>query len=647
MSSFFNDYKDELRNAINIPDIKYIAELDEFYLQKAKDKFEELEKMDTSGIDFSSLSEITKQKSFDFKNFLNSYSTGSNEYKLLLLIGQVISYFDSNAAMKNELNEYEDKRTIGKSGARQDHWVKSLLKYKSDDNHIDSLSRSMLNAILFIKNPKFSLSILSDKLKKQINDSLFNGNDETLFIEITKLGIAAKNPMNNGILYSKILWSKPIKKLWDKPAKQNTNNEKETKQLVYHDGRYSVDIDISVDEWKAMLSDKKIFDDVSVDMIRKWYFQAEHQATNKEILKIYENEYAHLKATPFNGIVKGLSLRILRYIDRFNVLGTKGEDSYWCIPFEGWHKNYNKYDDFIWKIRKELVLAIEELNLFECRKPYYSKNDFLSEVYFDSEKYDDIAALLERKKNIILQGAPGVGKSYMAKRLAYSIIGAKDDSKIKMIQFHQNYSYEDFIEGFRPHKDGKFELTKGIFYNFCDKAKKDISNDYFFIIDEINRGNLSKVMGELMLLLENDKRGKEFEIPLTYSGEPFYVPENVYVIGMMNTADRSLAMIDYALRRRFCFIPIEPVFNNSSFIAAFKNNYPDAEKIIGKIKNLNKFISDNLDSGHQIGHSYFCSEKPLTQKDIDGIIKYEIEELLNEYFFDDEKALKDAKSILS
>ena len=276
----------------------------------------------------------------------------------------------------------------------------------------------------------------------------------------------------------------------------------------------------------------------------------------------------------------------------------------------------------------------------------YTKDDFFSEVYFELDDYDDIVAIINRKKNIIFHGAPGVGKSYMAKRLAYSIIGAKDESKIEMIQFHQNYSYEDFIEGFRPSGNGNFELIKGVFYNFCIKAQRDKSSKYFFIIDEINRGNLSKVMGELMLLLENDKRGNEFAMKLTYSSEMFYVPDNIYVIGMMNTADRSLAMIDYALRRRFSFIPIEPVFDNPQFIADFKSNYHDAEAIIEKIKRLNGFISENLDEGHQIGHSYFCSNTPFSSNDIEGIIKYEIEELLNEYFFDDKDNLEKAKGLL-
>jgi len=278
----------------------------------------------------------------------------------------------------------------------------------------------------------------------------------------------------------------------------------------------------------------------------------------------------------------------------------------------------------------------------------YDRDTFLTEVFFDSDKYDDILTLLKRKKNIILQGAPGVGKSYMAKRLAYSIIEAKDESKIEMIQFHQSYTYEDFIEGFRPNidKEGSFDLIDGVFKKFCKKASYDLDSDYFFIIDEINRGNLSKIMGELMLLLEHDKRGEAYAMKLTYSSEKFYVPDNVYVIGMMNTADRSLAMIDYALRRRFSFIPIEPAFYNDNFITDFRAKYSNADAVIGKMRKLNTMITEELDNGHQIGHSYFCSNEPLDDKDIEGIFKYEIEELLREYFFDNSSKLEEALRLL-
>jgi 5-methylcytosine-specific restriction protein B len=164
--------------------------------------------------------------------------------------------------------------------------------------------------------------------------------------------------------------------------------------------------------------------------------------------------------------------------------------------------------------------------------------------------------------NVILQGAPGVGKTFTAKKLAYAMMGEVDDSRIEMIQFHQNYSYEDFIMGYRP--DGSdFKLTDGIFYRFCQTAANHPDKEYFFIIDEINRGNMSKIFGELLMLIEKDYRGTK--ATMAYSGMPFSVPENLYIIGMMNTADRSLAMIDYALRRRFSFFEIEPGFNSEGF----------------------------------------------------------------------------------
>ena len=173
---------------------------------------------------------------------------------------------------------------------------------------------------------------------------------------------------------------------------------------------------------------------------------------------------------------------------------------------------------------------------------------------------------LESKKNIILQGAPGVGKTFISKRLAYSIMGVKDVERVMMVQFHQSYSYEDFIMGYRPSSNG-FVLKTGAFYNFCKKAQDDTDNKYFFIIDEINRGNLSKIFGELFVLLEADKRGSRNKLQLLYSDELFYIPENVYIIGMMNKADRSLAMMDYALRRRFSFIDIAPGFESDGFKA--------------------------------------------------------------------------------
>ena len=272
----------------------------------------------------------------------------------------------------------------------------------------------------------------------------------------------------------------------------------------------------------------------------------------------------------------------------------------------------------------------------------YDKNDFLNEVFIDEEKYNSIVSMLDKKKNIILEGAPGVGKTFMAKRLAYSIIGSKDTSKVELIQFHQSYSYEDFIEGYRPTENG-FELQRGIFYKLCKKAYNDKSNNYYLIIDEINRGNLSKIFGELLMLIEYDKR--EDSLKLAYSEEDFSVPENLYIIGLMNTADRSLALIDYALRRRFSFIRIEPAFESSKFIKNFNDKFDnDYTNIIDIIKKINDAIENDksLGSGFKIGHSYFCpnlKDRKGNKKDLEDIIRYEIIPLLEEYWYDDEDTL--------
>lgn len=275
----------------------------------------------------------------------------------------------------------------------------------------------------------------------------------------------------------------------------------------------------------------------------------------------------------------------------------------------------------------------------EVEKSYssYTKVDFLNDVFMSEEEYERLRSVLVFKKNIILQGAPGVGKTYTAKRLAYSLIGEKNTERVKMVQFHQSYSYEDFIMGFRPSDIG-FELRKGTFYNFCKRAELDAVNDYFFIIDEINRGNLSKIFGELFMLLENDKRGASLQ--LVYSDEKFSIPENLYIIGMMNTADRSLAMLDYALRRRFAFFELQPGFDTDGFktYQSIINNRK-LDNLIACVKKLNYAIAtdESLGEGFCIGHSYFCNLTPESVNDqvITNIVEYELIPLLKEYWFDE------------
>ena len=266
----------------------------------------------------------------------------------------------------------------------------------------------------------------------------------------------------------------------------------------------------------------------------------------------------------------------------------------------------------------------------------YSRDDFLAEVFMDGDNYDDLKNMLRYKKNIILQGAPGVGKTFVAERLAYSIMGEKDTSRVGFVQFHQNYSYEDFVMGYKPVEDGNFKLQNGIFYKFCIEASNNPDKDYFFIIDEINRGNLSKIFGELLMAIEKDYRGKK--VTLAYSNKTFFVPENVYIIGMMNTADRSLALIDYALRRRFGFKELKPAFETKSFVNYCENLHSEIlDKIIKCMIDLNDDIrkDDSLGSGFCIGHSYFCGQSVIDPEWLKDVIYHSILPTLSEYWFDD------------
>lgn len=293
------------------------------------------------------------------------------------------------------------------------------------------------------------------------------------------------------------------------------------------------------------------------------------------------------------------------------------------------------WPDFVEQI-ESMVLEnkpdMEEVTERPDLKPY-TDADFLDQVYIDAEELATLKTLLRRKKNLILQGSPGTGKTFLSKRLAYSMMGEVDPKRIEMVQFHQSSTYDEFVIGYRPTENGSFKAQPGIFVRFCNKADADSDHDYFFIIDEINRANISKVFGELLMLIESDHRGET--VSLSVEGYDFKVPDNVYIIGMMNTADRGLALIDYALRRRFAFYEMKPAFENINF----QSKLVDNERLVAlsnAIVELNKRITEDpaLGRGFCIGHSYFCGND-LSDKDADLILNYELIPLLEEYWFDD------------
>jgi AAA domain (dynein-related subfamily)/Mrr N-terminal domain len=286
-----------------------------------------------------------------------------------------------------------------------------------------------------------------------------------------------------------------------------------------------------------------------------------------------------------------------------------------------------------------------EVAPLEERSPY-TIDDALEGLFIDRRELENVLDIWKAKRNLIVQGPPGVGKTFMAKRLAYALMRFKDPSRVGMIQFHQSYSYEDFVQGYRPTQAG-LSLKDGLFLEFCRRAARDPDTTYVFVIDEINRGNLSRIFGELMMLLEADKRASEWSLPLTYASSSeaqFFVPDNVFLLGLMNTADRSLAMVDYALRRRFAFWTLHPQITAPGFRKLLiERGIPEqtVQRLVTQIESVNKAISDdtaNLGPGYRIGHSYFCQDIPDGIEALAwlrGVIETELVPLLQEYWVDD------------
>ncbi len=294
----------------------------------------------------------------------------------------------------------------------------------------------------------------------------------------------------------------------------------------------------------------------------------------------------------------------------------------------------------------QVPIAVGEPTLVS--RPYSIEDISASGIFLEESQLQMILERLRSKKALILQGAPGVGKTFIARKLAYALMAEEAPERLEMVQFHQSYSYDDFVRGYRPveGRPGTFGLQDGIFHEFCRKAANNPDDKYVFIVDEINRGNLSLIFGELLMLIEADKRGSEFAVPLVYrkENEPrFFIPSNVYLIGLMNLADRSLAMVDYALRRRFAFYTLHPQYKSSIFRQWLTDRLMSPQ-LIGLIAErliaLNDDISADplLGENYQVGHSYFCPKGDdfagLDHAWYEGIVETEIAPLLREYWFD-------------
>ena len=343
-----------------------------------------------------------------------------------------------------------------------------------------------------------------------------------------------------------------------------------------------------------------------------------------------------VKALETLGLWEELSLSATRFSDRYikvnKLMLSLAED----LGIDLW-----TLDALWWRVKKRPLTPngpIDPRN--------YSVENAHQDLFIPRVDFERMLASINFRKNLILQGPPGTGKTFVARRIAWCLIGRIDNEPIEMIQFHQSYAYEDFVEGFRPTREGGFDLQSGVFHRFCERARANPETPHVFIIDEINRGNLSRVFGELLMLIERDKRSEKYAVKLTYSNKRFHVPKNVYILGMMNTADRSLALVDYALRRRFAFETVEPAYGTDYGRSAFSRHLtergaqPDLARFISdRMGKLNETIRRDreLGPGFQVGHSYFVpdDEGPApTEEWYRHVIDTQIAPLLCEYWFD-------------
>lgn len=322
---------------------------------------------------------------------------------------------------------------------------------------------------------------------------------------------------------------------------------------------------------------------------------------------------------------------------------------------DGQNENWNLFSEYVNKGVPKAVLGdnnylkfLDEFDFsqFIQDEKYELKHVIEKGCFIDENVLSSYILQLKQKKNIILQGPPGTGKTWLAQQLAKVIVQYPNQQNIQNVQFHPNYSYEDLIRGWRPRSDGKLELVDGPFLAMIDLAKHYPNQNFVFIFDEINRGDPSVIFGEMLTLLENSKRSEQYALSLTYRRhelEKVYIPDNLYIIGTMNTADKSLNHMDFAFRRRFSFFNLKPMLNEAW--SNWLNEKLDVEltvikKIRSFVDDLNQLIEKKNGVAYMLGHSFFVPVEKVgdTATQIlwmQNVVENEIKPLLAEYWYDD------------
>ena len=637
-----NDLKQIFQQQYN----RSIAELKEFYYEKAQIA---LNNWKALKIDKSLLDRLLN---LDYEAF-NTLATKDTTVKTIKeSIFTLVSYCDQNASDKNSYNEYENKRTIAKAGIRQNAWVKQWLTFKKDPTKVTD---SILNVINYIEHPESNFPIVSEDHKEQLSRNLINipYNKDTfadnLLNFFKQYGFSCVNEQNRPILYAKMFYS--IMDQWkDKieikglVARDSTdwkaNFEKEIAESTHGYGimwRHNLPKDSAnvLKSLKKRINNGDTFD---------FYIIEKNMATYKAVVE----DFAVAKDYP-DIVDDWEDKEPVWFCRRFEDYNTKDSDG-----------NITQQAQIVFLVKSFISIPkSEQLNIdthFKLkntcvRANYSAYTDIITTSDIKMNKtLSDISSLLALKKNIILQGAPGTGKTFSTATLSLKVLGIEDidwetpksimnkydelveDGRIAFTTFHQSMDYEDFVEGYKPEEvngDIKFKLKPGVFRTICEKAQEQ---SCVLIIDEINRGNVSKIFGELITLLEADKRDggdHRIQVNLTYSGKPFSVPNNLYIIGTMNTTDRSVGSIDYALRRRFAFWTLK---SNKEVIEGQDVDFNVKSKALSLFDKVEGFLnanpSDMKMDDLMPGHSYFLA-KSLAE--LESKVKYELIPLVEEY----------------